>query len=273
MYETSAALATARWPLAAPAETDWLRELAAEDGITGFMPPALPDAAWVLHAMYEHELGPFDMSYVEYRRAFLNRNSTSPEIIPGLDPADVFTDSSDTLGRPAGEHPGPRYRRLRWAELARRTGDPVAAEGHLPCHTSFPSLRAGVSGGWPVGITSPSEGSLVRADWNRLVEILTEHSPQGPDTRCLAYCTPLGQRAEDFDNLHVRAGRLADAKALYDHPEEECWTPTNLWSHDRSWVLCTDYDLWATKVAGPAPLVEALLDDPEIEAVRLPWAA
>ncbi|MFJ9342316.1 hypothetical protein ACIRP0_23920 [Streptomyces sp. NPDC101733] len=30
---------------------------------------------------------------------------------------------------------------------------------------------------------------------------------------------------------------------------------------------------WATKVAGPAPLVQALLDDMEVEAVRLPWAS
>ncbi|MDX2543769.1 hypothetical protein ACOT81_17365 [Streptomyces sp. WI04-05B] len=267
MHETSAAPTNARWPLAAAAETDWLRELAADDGLTGFMPPPLPDAAWVLHAMYEHELGPFDMSYDEYRRAFLNRNATSPEIIPGLDPADVFTDIPNTFTKRTGEHPGPRYRRLRWAELSLRTGDPVAPEGVPPCHRSFPSLRE--SGGWPVGIATPSEGSLDRADWNRLVEILTEHSPQGPDTRCLAYYTPLGQGAEDFDNLHVRAGRLTDAKALYDHPEEQFWTPSNLWAHDRSWVLCTDYDLWATKVAGPAPLVEALLNDSEIEAVRL----
>ncbi|MFD9723627.1 hypothetical protein [Streptomyces sp. NPDC059072] len=121
-------------------------------------------------------------------------------------------------------------------------------------------------------MTGASEGRLDRADWNRLIEILTEHSAQGPDTRCLAYYTPLGQGAEDFDNLHVRAGRLADAKALYDHPDEEWWTPPNFWAHDRSWILCTDYDLWATKVVGPASLVEVLLGDPEIEAVRLPWA-
>ncbi|MER6443725.1 hypothetical protein [Streptomyces venezuelae] len=270
MYETSAALATARWPLAASAETDWLRELSADDGLTGFMPPAMPDAAWVLHSMYAHELGPFGMSYVEYQRAFLNSRSGGHEIIPGLDPAEVFDDPSNTSAPSRGEHPGPRWHRLRWAELARRTGDPVAAEGHLPCHRSFPSLRE--QGGWPVGITGPSEGRLVRADWDRLIEILTRQSPMGADTRCLAYYTPLGQGAEDFDNLHVRVGRLADAKALYDHPDEEWWTPSNLWAHDRSWVLCTDYDLWATKLVGPAPLVEELLDDPVIEAVRLPWA-
>ncbi|MFJ3965049.1 hypothetical protein [Streptomyces sp. NPDC090036] len=51
MYETSAAVATACWSLAASAETDGLRELADDDGLTGFMPPALPDAAWVLHSI------------------------------------------------------------------------------------------------------------------------------------------------------------------------------------------------------------------------------
>ncbi|MEU9193307.1 hypothetical protein [Streptomyces hundungensis] len=270
MYETAAALATACWPQAASTETHWLRELTDDDGLTGFMPPALPDAAWVLHSMYQHELGPFDMSYVAYRHAFLNSKGSGSDIIPGLDPAEVFADPSDTFAPSKGEHPGPRWRRLRWSELARRTGEPVAEEGRLPSYACFPSLRE--RAGWPVGVTGPSEGSLDRADWNGLVEILTGHSPQGVETRCLAYYTPLGQGAEDFDNLHVRSGWLADAKALYNHPEEEWRTPSNFWAQDRSWVLCTDYDLCATKLAGPASLVEALLNDSELEAIRPPWA-
>lgn len=56
---------------------------------------------------------------------------------------------------------------------------------------------------------------------------------------------------------------------LYDNPEVD-FSPSNLWAEDRTWVLCTDYDLWATKVAGPTSLVEALLYDDEIEAIRLP---
>ncbi|MFF1555982.1 hypothetical protein [Streptomyces sp. NPDC058279] len=261
MNETSVARAIAGWPPAAAGEIEWLRELADDDGLTGFMPPALPDAAWVLHSMYEHELGPTGMSYVAYQRAVLNGGG--PEIISGLDPADVF-------GGTVGEPHGPRWRRLLWAELSRRTGDPVAPEGHLPCYRSFPSLRE--PSARPVGITGPSEGCLDRTDWDRLIEILIEHSPQGAETNCLAYYSPLLQGAADFDTVHVRAGVLADAKELYDHPEEDNWTPSNLWAQDRSWVLCTDYDLWATKVAGPAPLVEALVADMEIEALRLPWA-
>ncbi|WMX48334.1 hypothetical protein RGF97_30965 [Streptomyces roseicoloratus] len=260
MHETAAALADARWPLAPPAEAGWLRELTADDGITGFMSPALPDAAWLLHSLYEHEVGPTDMSFDAYARAV--RAGGGKDVIPGIDPAEV-------LDAPTGEHPGPRWRRLRWAELADRLGDPTVPEGRYPCHSSFPSIRPGT---WPAGLRAPSEGHMDRPDWNRLVDLLAAHGPHGAETACLAYWSPLLQGA-DFDDPHLRAGVLADAKVLFDHPEEEKWTPSNLWARDLSWVVCTDYDLWATKVSGPRALVEALLADPEIEAVRVPWAA
>jgi hypothetical protein len=38
------------WPLAPSGATDWLLELCG-DGITGFMPPAMPDAVWVFNAI------------------------------------------------------------------------------------------------------------------------------------------------------------------------------------------------------------------------------
>ncbi|MCX5208480.1 hypothetical protein OG689_04080 [Kitasatospora sp. NBC_00240] len=253
------------WPPAPSGTTDWLVELC-HDGTTGFMPPVMPDAAWVLNAMYEHERGPAETSYHEYRQARLADGSAQPRSIAGID-LEVGVSTGGGLGR--AEHPGPGWRRLRWAELARRTGDPVVPDGLLPSYRAFPSARK--EGSWPLGIVPPTEGSLDRPTWNRLVTVLTEHSPAGPDTPCLAYYNPLMLQTFDFDNLHVRAGRLGDAPMLYDNPEVH-FSPSNLWAEDRSWVLCTDYDLWATKVAGPPDLVEALLDDPEIEAIRLPWA-
>ncbi|MFE6051862.1 hypothetical protein ACFQ6N_13975 [Kitasatospora sp. NPDC056446] len=127
------------------------------------------------------------------------------------------------------------------------------------------------NGSWPLGIVPPTEGSLDRETWERLLAVLAASCPGGPDTRCFAYYNPLMLGADDFDNRHVRAGRLGDAGLLYDTGDAD-FSPSTLWAADGSWVLCTDCDLWATKVAGPPALVEALLNDPEIEALRLPWA-
>jgi len=256
---------SAGWPLVLSSAADWLRERAGE-GLTGFMPPPLPDAAWVLNAMYERDQGPAHVSD-EVHRAGIADGSAPPEIVGGIDLNAVTTVMGGGLGR-AG-HPGPGWRRLRWAELAQRSGDPVVPDGLLPCFRCFPSVTT--NGSWPVGIAPPTEGSLDRETWNQLTALLRAHSPAGADTRCLAYYNPLTLGASDVNSLHVCAGRLGDAEMLYDNPDVD-FSPSNLWAEDRSWVICTDYDLWATKVAGPAPLIDALLKDSGIEALRLPWA-
>ena len=254
------------WPSAPSGAADWLRDRCG-DGLTGFMPPAMPDAAWVLNALYEHERGPGETSYHEYRQARIAEGRVRPHVLGGVDLEAGSVATGGGLGR--AEHPGSGWRRLRWAELARRTGDPVIPDGLLPSHRCFPSATK--EGSWPLGIVPPAEGSLDRETWTRLIDVLIEHSPAGPDTPCLAYYSPLVLGATDFENLNVRAGKLGNAEILYDDPEID-FSPSNLWAEDRSWCLCTDYDLWATKVAGPSRLVEALLSDVEIEAVRLPWA-
>ncbi|MEV6050970.1 hypothetical protein [Streptomyces sp. NPDC052107] len=265
MHDRSCLL-TAHGPLTSPGKADWLHELAG-DGITGFMPPPLPDSAWILNAMYEHAQAPADVTYDDVHRARVADGSAGRSAVGGADLTEAGVATGGGIGR--AEHPGPGWRRLRWAELAERTGDPLVPEGLLPSYRCFPSARTGDS--WPLSLTPPTEGSLDRETWNRLIAVLTQHSPAGPDTRCLVYYNPLMFRDIDMANPHVRVGRLGDAESLYDNPEVH-FSPSNLWAEDRSWVLCTDYDLWGTKVSGPAPLVEALLHDTELEAVRLPWA-
>ncbi|MDK1475450.1 hypothetical protein QNO07_18840 [Streptomyces sp. 549] len=225
----------ALWPHAPASETDWLAELASDDGFTGYEAPGRPDSAWVLGGMYE-------------------RGATARDSVN-------HSQSRD-------EHPGPGWKRLRWAELAARIGDPVVPQGLYPCFRCFPSAKgAGIR---PGSVEWPAEGSLDRPTWDQLIRFLTAHSPQGADTPCLAYYNPIVVR--DFENGHVRSGSLGDAQALFDHPDI-LYTPSNLWAADRSWVVCTDYDSWGTKVCGPRPLVEALLADIELEAVRLPWTS
>ncbi|MHA6758530.1 hypothetical protein [Streptacidiphilus sp. PAMC 29251] len=202
--------------------------------------------------MYEHGPWPDNLSYHEYHQAHLADGSIQPHITAGIDLDAVTIATGGGLGR--AEHPGRGWQRLPWAELARRTGDPVVPDGLLPSHRCFSSAKK--KGSWPLGINPPTEGSLDRDTWNRLIGILTAYGSAGPDTPCLAYYSPLLLGATNFDKLHVRAGRLGDAETLYDNPEVD-FSPSNLWAKDRSWVLCTDYDLWATKVAGPPALIES----------------
>ncbi|MER5890768.1 hypothetical protein ABT160_43700 [Streptomyces sp. NPDC001941] len=225
----------ALWPPASASQVDWLAELSGEDGLTGYEAPGRPDAAWVLGGMYERGPG---------------------------------AGESVNTGQGRDEHPGPGWTRLRWADLAARLGDPVVPEGLYPCHRCFPSAEAaGVVSG---AVAWPAEGSLDRPTWNELIRFLSAQSPEGERTPCLAYYNPIV--TGDFEHPEVRSGRLGDAKALFDHPEI-LHSPSNLWAADRSWVVCTDYDLWGTKVCGPRALVEALLGDTELEAVRLPWTS
>ncbi|MFD6491749.1 hypothetical protein ACFV99_32840 [Streptomyces sp. NPDC059944] len=225
----------ARWPLAPASETDWLTELTRDDGLTGYEAPGRPDAAWVLGAMYE-------------------RGS--------------FASNSVNDSQSRDEHPGLGWERLRWTDLADRIGDPIVPQGLYPCFRCFPSTNTADIG--PGTIEWPAEGSLDRPTWDQLIRFLTAHSLDGADTACLAYYSPL--ITGDFEKGHVRSGRLGDARPLFDNPDI-LQTPSNLWVTDRSWVICTDYDLWGTKVCGPHSLVEALLGDLEIEAIRLPWTS
>ncbi|WKU43346.1 hypothetical protein Q3V23_04215 [Streptomyces sp. VNUA116] len=263
---------SALWPIAPSSEASWLIELTGDaHGVTGFHTPGLPDGAWVLNAMYEHELGAGSLSHDELRRIGEEaRGGRSPVVVDGHDLSFLQVDGVATGGGVGhAEHPGPGYRRLRWSELARRTSGPVVRDGYLPSYRSSPDGRL-PDGSWPVGIKPPTEGALDRPTWNRLIELLVEHSPAGMDTVCFAFYNPLLTRECDIDDHRVLRGRLGDAWSLYDHPDFAS-TASNLWPQDRSWVTFTDQDLWGTKVSGPAELIEALLDDAMIEAVRLPW--
>ncbi|MEV4598608.1 hypothetical protein AB0K15_14490 [Amycolatopsis sp. NPDC049253] len=253
-----------RWTPAPAAAVDWLRELSGDDGLTGFMPPAMPDAAWVLNSIYEHERGPADITYHEHHQAQIAEGVVEPHLIGDYDLDAVSVTTGGGLGRE--EHPGPGWRRLRWADLAERVGDPIVPEGVLPCFRCFPSAQK--DGSWPLGIIPPTEGALDRETWTRLIGLLVEHS--GPDTPCVAFFGPATRGFEDYETVRVLTGRLADAAVLYDDPETN-FSPSNLWVADHSWCFCTDYDRWGTKVAGSPELIEALLNDAELEAVRLPW--
>jgi len=46
-------------------------------------------------------------------------------------------------------------------------------------------------------------------------------------------------------------------------------TPTHWFPEDRSWLVCSDYDLTFTLVGGSARLAQELLDHPVLECVSV----
>ncbi|WP_018654847.1 hypothetical protein [Actinomadura flavalba] len=257
------------WTPVAGDAVGWLAELDPDHCYSGFEPPGRPDAAWVLHAMYVWRDGLVTTTHDDVHRSVRAAGLSEPEP-DGLESAvgELLEDAVVTgsqLGRSG--HPGAGWRRLRWAELARGFGGPVVPDGEYPGHRCL--RQAHPTGSWSAAVEPPAEGCLDREGWHRLMTILARHSPDGADTECLAYYCPLV--TAEWDRETVLTGRLLDAPELYDHPEmESC--PSNLWARDRSWVVYCDWDLWGTKVVGPSALIQDLLADPELEALRLPWA-
>lgn len=235
------AAAFADWTrVPAEAGTRWLAELSGDDGLLGFEPPARPDSAWILHAMYEDP-----------------RQPATPA--GEAESAGDRDDETDWAARP-----GPDWQRLRWSELAERAGTPVVEEGSYPDRYQ---LRSGTRSR-PDNILWSNEGSLDRETWHQLIDLLIEHSPDGPDTRCLVhFCRNMFY----YHVPTVLTGRLGDAHGLHHHPDLMAYSPSNVWPVDRSWVTFTHFDLHGTKVAGPTSLIDSLLDDPGLEALRLPW--
>ncbi|MGW4773039.1 hypothetical protein ACWEO2_34015 [Nocardia sp. NPDC004278] len=119
-----------------------------------------------------------------------------------------------------------------------------------------------------MSIRPPAEGSLDRESWQTLIDVLIAWSPDGAGTLCVAYFGPAV--SGEFDTGVTVSGPLGGAADLYDHPSG-VGSPSNLWAADRSWITWSDWDLCATKVAGPTELIEELQAKPELEALRLPW--
>lgn len=222
--------------------------------------------AWILNAMYEDPSLPADVTYDEAEKA---------PAAPGPEPRTRRwwarrkepPSSGELLGTATGvalgrsQSPGPGWRRLRWSELGERLGVDPLAKG-TPNIVSLPMWS------WPLSIAPPAEGSLDREQFEALVGHLVERSPAGPDEPCFAFYDSL--LSYDMATPRLFDGRLSELIGLYDD-EQVPGSPSNVWSHDRSWLIYTDWDLWATKVSGDGGLIAALEGDSLLETVRLPF--
>lgn len=75
-----------------------------------------------------------------------------------------------------------------------------------------------------------------------------------------------------FRGTLADAATVLDAAGPWSTPGIGSWgqSPNLLWAADRSWCLATEIDLDSTVIGGPAPVIDAVLARPDLEALPLP---
>lgn len=229
-----------------------------QNGFTGYEAQGWETSVWILHAMYENPALPTDMTHDDVHRAGLASGEIEPLII-----GDINFEERDgwvtggSIGR-AG-WPGEGWTRLRWHDLAKRLGIRLH-DSYYPTTQQFPYTS------WPLSIEPPTEGSMDRDQFLRLIQHLAEASEHGGATECRCYYSPL--TSEDMQTRVVYAGELHELVDLYES-DDVTGSPTNFWPTDRSWLVYTDWDLCGTRVSGDERLINAIATDRTLE-VRTP---
>jgi hypothetical protein len=244
---------------------DWVREAATNGGtnhggVTGYKVDIWPASIWILHNLYERPGKDSD------------KPSDNVETF-GIDDGGVATGHhkeeaigdfrivAGQMGR--SEDPGPPWLRVRWSELALRV---PTAQRSIVLNPSFQWMPEKE---WPTRIRRPTEGSLDREKRVRLVEILTQQSSEGDSTRCVCFFATFATREWDFDHPFRVEVELKEVLHLYDN-EEVIGSPSNFWPEDRAWFVYSDHDLKASKVSGSEALIQAIVEDTQLETLSRP---
>ena len=217
------------------------------------IPPIFPCYAKVFHPIYEDlSVENEELTWQDLEKA----EPATPQTEIGQSIQDALMGATLVYGA-AG--PGSRPVRIRWAELARRFGLPF-----VPTLSSWSFTRQFPSGSWPRHLIGPEEGTLASLERDALASILRRNTSV---YRCLFHFWSLA--TSDWKEDLLFEATLDDASRFPDEvPSVRC-TPTHWFPEDRSWLVCTDYDLTFTLVGGPEALIRDLLDHHVLECVSV----
>lgn len=153
---------------------------------------------------------------------------------------------------------GAHGRRVRWQELADKFGLQFHPEFNKQSLTHvFPDQS------WPRSLLGPDEGDLDIFTCQRLVNYL---EPYTNGQLCFFHYDLIATPELEADK--VFSGELDDVLDICN--EQVVWgTPTHWWSQDRAWLVCTDWDLEFTLIAGSCGLITQLINDRELECIKV----
>ncbi len=183
------------------------------------------------------------------------------EAILGYEPQEGFGDRCWLLHEATEDG-----KRVLWSDVLARAGKRLEDWPHNLSFRVFAGLEK-------VGDVRPEDiGVIDRESLGRLVEVLARHSPDEMRTDC--YWAQAGIECLGAEGVAVRRGRLEESRTLYelcdiDNPDWcESQFPAHWWPLEGSWFVSTNWDLSATEVFGPPPLIADLLADDRLEVVR-----
>ena len=173
------------------------------------------------------------------------------------------------LGRP-GEQP------VRWSTVASWTGRTVHPQMQIE---RIAGLSEDILYKDPPWGSLPQHGSIPQRECRTLVKVLREFtSTPGRCFFCLwegygnidtrLYKASARVRAPGRDYLLFR-GPLDAVMSFLDERKVLFWrdSPNIWWPEDRAWCVATDIDLFDTYVGGSRECIEAVLSNPDLEAL------
>jgi hypothetical protein len=192
---------------------------------------------------------------VEANYANIDHPLTDREnVVLGIPSCDELKSFVETLRR---EHLGPR---IRWQDLAKLLGVPFQAE---ICHEWFRTIMTEPSC-WSRLLSGPGEGFL---DAEAFLEVVRILSPSVGNQECFFRFAEIPFIATHKPILY--SGPLDELKGFLKGGDYRHLTPEYWWPTDRTWCLCSDYDLNFTFVAGSRELISTLLASAPLEVMEV----
>lgn len=132
---------------------------------------------------------------------------------------------------------------------------------------SFYSLKKAFPGSWndfpPAYLLHPDEGTLEKHYCDLFIDVLSKYSS---GQNCYFEFNVMA--TEKWTGNLLFRGKLTEFDVLYNNKRVWC-TPTYWWPEDRSWCICTDYDLTFTLVGGAKEMIEEMSVSKDMEVMTV----
>lgn len=228
------------------------RELWNGNFVSHVVPSIYPAYCKIFHPIYE------DLSIKDHSISW--NDVAKRDAKPSDDPVDALLAKSVTVY--GGEYDPENTRRVKWQDLAAEYGLVFHSEFNVD---SFSRNFRGFS--FPRYLIGPEEGNLNSETCREIVKsIAIATSDFKASQKCVFHYDLIATQTCENDKLFE--GQLIDVFKTVDL-EDVYTTPTRWWRADRSWFVCSDWDLSFTLIGGPETLVDLLVSNAELDSIRV----